>query len=458
MKVKARAQKKLVNDPRFQAVRILTKIDEEGAYSNVLLNDFYQDSEHALKTVDMNLLVKLVYGVLQRKKTLDFYLAPLIQGKTLEVWLVNLLRLSIYQIIYLDRIPNHAIINEAVKISKLNSHQGLANLVNGVLRNFLRQQPRSLDSIEDPIQFLSMKYSMDAWIVEDLASYMGLDRLESLLISLLQPPYLSARLVDPNLSQAQAIGILEREGFSVEAGRLSAKGIRAHGGNLVHSSLYREGRLTIQDESSMLVAPLGKLQGDERVLDACSAPGGKATHIAQFLDKGHLTALDISEYKLQRVHNHLERLALDQRAETILADAGKFMPADGELYDRIYLDAPCSGLGLMRRKPEIKYEKRQEDIRNLADLQASLLEHLHALLKPGGYLIYSTCTLSRLENENQMDSFQERHPNFQVDPISKGELGEGKENILTPQGWLRIWPDDYQTDGFFIARLKKTCN
>ena len=249
MKVKARAQKKLVNDPRFQAVRILTKIDEEGAYSNVLLNDFYQDSEHALKTVDMNLLVKLVYGVLQRKKTLDFYLAPLIQGKTLEVWLVNLLRLSIYQIIYLDRIPNHAIINEAVKISKLNSHQGLANLVNGVLRNFLRQQPRSLDSIEDPIQFLSMKYSMDAWIVEDLASYMGLDRLESLLSSLLQPPYLSARLVDPNLSQDQAIDILEREGFSVEAGRLSAKGIRAHGGNLVYSSLYREGRLTIQDLS-----------------------------------------------------------------------------------------------------------------------------------------------------------------------------------------------------------------
>ena len=222
---------------------------------------------------------------------------------------------------------------------------------------------------------------------------------------------------------------------------------------MIYSTAFSKGQLTIQDESSMLVAPLGELKGQEQVLDACSAPGGKATHIASYLTQGHLTALDISENKLKKVADHLQRMALDDRVTLQVSDATKFNPKNNQLYDIIYLDAPCSGLGLMRRKPEIKYQKTQEDISGLAKIQAELLDHMASLLKVGGTLVYSTCTVSLEENEQALAQFIKRQPAFSIDQLT--EEDNLPSDILTVDGQIRIWPNQYHTDGFFISRLTK---
>ena len=204
----------------------------------------------------------------------------------------------------------------------------------------------------------------------------------------------------------------------------------------------------------MLVAPLGQLKGHEKVLDACAAPGGKATHIASLLDNGHLWALDISKRKLKILADHLDRMNLSDRVTLHATDALKYSPDFQDLFDVIYLDAPCSGTGLMRRKPEIKYRKDQTSIDSLCQIQDQLLEKAASLLKPGGRLIYSTCSLVYEENEYQVQSFLKKHSNFMIDPV-KEEEGVPKK-LLTEEGYIRVWPQVYHTDGFFISRFIKS--
>lgn len=203
----------------------------------------------------------------------------------------------------------------------------------------------------------------------------------------------------------------------------------------------------------MLVAPLGQLRGDEAVLDACAAPGGKATQIASYLTTGHLQALDLSASKLKKLAQHAERMGLQDKLTIQVADARYFVPDTQMLYDVIYLDAPCSGLGLMRRKPEIKYQKSKEAIQSLVNLQAQLLDHVAGLLKPGGRLIYSTCSIAYEENEWQVNAFLDRYPDFARQAIQKEEVKQA--DLITDQGDIRIWPHQYETDGFFISRLSK---
>ena len=202
----------------------------------------------------------------------------------------------------------------------------------------------------------------------------------------------------------------------------------------------------------MLVAPVGDIHGGEQILDACCAPGGKATHIASLLTEGHLTALDISADKMNKVAQHMERMNLTDKVNLKVIDALQFHPKKDTFYDIIYLDVPCSGLGIMRRKPEIKYTKKFRDIQALAQIQAQFLNHFAPYVKPGGKLIYSTCTLSYEENEKNVEQFIKAHPQFEIDPIQPTEV---PSDIIERPGWVRIWPDQYQTDGFFICRMKR---
>lgn len=454
MKVKKNVARKLADQARFQALLILDQVENHGGYSNVLLDRFHQET--SLSPVDTNLVVKLVYGVIQRRYSLDYFLAPFIKGKKVDDWVGSLLRLSIYQFIYLDRIPDHAVFSQAVEMAKLIGHAGLGGFVNGVLRNFQRRADLDLNKLENPLQALAVKYSIAPWIIKELQHQISEADLEALLGSLLEEPYVSARIVKSGLNSQAAREQLSEEGLTSQASPISPVGLRFESGNPVHSSLFQQGALTIQDESSQLVASLGKLQAGMTVLDACAAPGGKATHIAQILRDlggGKLQALDISSAKLTKVDDHLQRLGLSQFVSLQVEDASKFIPTDGKLYDRIYLDAPCSGLGLMRRKPEIKYSKQANHIQALAEIQAELLNHTSSLLKPGGYLIYSTCTLASQENEEQVGAFLQEHEDFELDQIIADEVMAA--GLINDQGMIRIWPHQYHTDGFFIARLKK---
>lgn len=451
MKIKKRAKEKLNQNIRFHALALVDAVENDGAYNNVVIDQWLQNNSFSQR--DQNLLVEIVYGTIQRRYTLDFYLKPFTTGKKIDKWVASLLRLTAYQLIYLDRIPAHAAINEAVEIAKINGHRGLGNFVNAIFRQAQRQGWPSIESIDDPLTYLSVKYSVDLWIIELLSEELSVDQLNQVLASLLRRPYISARINGEPDQRDEVLEQLSTEGFQVQPGGLSPYAVQTKTGNVVNSDAFKAGKLIIQDESSMLVAPLGRIKGHEQVLDMCSAPGGKATHIAQLLTDGHLTALDISDEKLKRVDGHADRMHLDDKITTIATDARTFLPLEAsQLYDIIYIDAPCSGLGLMRRKPDIKYNKELSDISALTKIQDEILDQASHLLKPGGCLIYSTCTVTRVENEARLQAFVERHPEFKLDPIDHTEV---PEDILTTEGCVRIWPNQYHSDGFFISRLYK---
>lgn len=458
MKIKGQARTKLKENVRWHALILLHQIEYEGQYSNVLLDRFIR--QNSLDERDHHFLVQVVYGTVQRRITLDYWLEPFIQGKKMETWVQSLLRMSLYQMVYLDRVPQHAILNEAVKIGKLNGHQGIGNFINGILRAVSRQGLRDLpDPQNECWDYLSVKASLPVWLVESLNEWMGqpdFDVLETALVSLLQIPKLSVRIKGSKADRARIKAQIQEEGIQVIESHVSPYGLIVEKGSILTSSAYRQGEITVQDESSMLVAPLGIQTGDEKVLDACSAPGGKATHMASLLDSGSLLALDLSAAKLKKVEGHLTRMGLMEKASVQVADASKFLPPEGELYDTIYLDAPCSGLGLMRRKPEIKYQKTREDIESLVHIQGDLLEHVSRFLKPGGRLIYSTCTLSPLENENIIETFLKNHSEFCLEPIRPEEVE--MRDLVTDQGMIRVWPHQAMSDGFFIGRLRKRMN
>lgn len=454
MKTKQRSEKQFAQNVRWQALKLIHQIEYENQYSNVLIDQTLQHTQ--LNELDQKLLVQLVYGVVQRRLTLDYYLEPYLKGKKIDTWIASLFRLSVYQLVFLDKIPDHAVLNEAVEIAKTNGHGGLGKFVNAILRQFKRQTLRALPAKDTaPFEYLSIQYSMPLWLVKELSQWLGnnANQLEALLESLLATPNLSARVIAPVSERSSIQQQLLAETVVTEPSQVSPYGLLVQSGNIIHSKVFHDGKVTIQDESSMLVAPLGKLTGTEQVLDACSAPGGKATHIAQLLTTGHLTALDLSSHKLKNVDQHLLRMGLAEKVTTQQADAAKFLPKNNALYDTIYLDAPCSGLGLMRRKPEIKYEKQAQDLVELAKIQAEIFNHVASLLKPGGVLVYSTCTLAPIENEQMVDQFLANHSDFQLDPIQPAELIQ--QDLLNEHGQIRIWPHQYHTDGFFISRLVK---
>lgn len=450
MKIKARSHQKLKNNLRWDMLLLLDQIEEQGEYSNLAIDQYLSQTKRS--EPDSNLVVKVVYGSLQRRLTLDYYLKDFLKGK-IESWVRSLLRLSIYQALYLDRVPQHAIVNEAVEIAKVNGHQGIANLVNGVLRNFFRQPLKALDQIADPLERLSIQYSLPQWLVVYFQKHLSPDSLQAFLASLNQRPHLSARINGLADQRSELQRELHDQGCRVTLSQVSPYGVRIESGPALSSPAFKAGHFTIQDESSMLVAPLGKLQGDERVLDACAAPGGKATHIASFLTSGRLTALDISARKLNILSQHAQRMGLVDKIKIRATDALKFEPDSKKPFDVIYLDAPCSGIGLMRRKPEIKYLKDYDQVLELAELQEQLFDHLLSLLKAGGRLIYSTCTLTYEENEELVAKLLAKHSNLEIEAIQSHEVLQ--EDLLTNQGFIRVWPHQFETDGFFISRFIK---
>lgn len=451
MKIKQRASQQLNSNVRFQALIIIHEVMFEEEYSNIRLQKVIEQNLFSDK--DQALLVRLVYGSIQHYSYLSYQVDQVSQGRKLDTWVRVLLTLSLYQLLYLDRIPDHAVINEAVTIAKTNGHGGLGNFVNAILRKFQRQGEVDIDESLPEIDQWAIRYSIQKEIIEILLEQRPASEVEALLGNLNQAPYLSVR-IQPKKTTREDVKIeLMQAGYDVEDSPISPYGLRLREGNVVTSLAYREGRIIVQDESSMLVAPIGKLQGDEKVLDTCSAPGGKATHIASLLDQGSVLALDISEAKLNKVAQHAQRMDLSDWLVCQLADATTFNPVTGMVYDRIYVDAPCSGLGLMRRKPEIKHKPHPQAIKNLREIQYKILENIYTLLAPGGILVYSTCTISREENELLLEQWLQAHPDMTVDPITPQECQA--DLSLTDQGYIRIWPDQYHTDGFFIARMTK---
>ncbi|MEH7222510.1 16S rRNA (cytosine(967)-C(5))-methyltransferase RsmB [Bacillus sp. JJ1566] len=439
---------------RNVALEILLQIEKNQAYSNLLLNQMIK--KHEVSGKDVGLLTEIVYGTIQRRDTLDFYLAPFLKkSKKLDQWVRILLRLSLYQMLFLDRVPERAIFFEAVEIAKKRGHKGTASLVNGVLRSIQREGVPSLDQLTDEVERIAIETSHPIWLVKRWVRQMGLEETRKMCEVNCLPPEQTARANLMKTTKEELIHMLDVDGIEAEKGSVSVDAIKAVRGNLAHAKAFKEGYFTIQDESSMLVARALGVEKDDQILDSCAAPGGKTTHIAELLNNtGKVFSIDLHEHKIKLINEAVNRLGLEN-VETKALDSRKareFFEAGS--FDRILVDAPCSGFGVIRRKPDIKYSKLESDNENLAKIQLDILTAVSSLLKKDGILVYSTCTIDYEENEGVIKTFLEQHKDFILDETIENYLPE----IVKPyikNGQLQLYPHYFGTDGFYIARLRK---
>ncbi|WP_416654383.1 16S rRNA (cytosine(967)-C(5))-methyltransferase RsmB [Bacillus amyloliquefaciens] len=439
---------------RELALEALEKLEQNQAYSNLLLTSVIKTN--TLSDQDRGLLTELVYGTLQNKIALDYMLKPFIRKPNkVKPWVIQLLRLSAYQMEYLEKIPDRAAIHEAVEIAKKRGHKGIASFVNGILRSLQREGAPSFAEIEDPVLRLSTETSHPEWLVKEWVEAYGFEAAEKICRIHLVPPKQTLRVNRIKADKETLLNEMENAGLEAEAGDLSPDAIKLLKGSIANTEFFQNGQVSIQDESSMLVARALDPKPGETVLDACAAPGGKSAHIAELMqNEGSLTSLDLHRHKVKLIQEGAERLGLTIiDAQTM--DARKAGDAFGaERFDRILVDAPCSGFGVIRRKPDMKYTKTPEDSRRLSEIQLGILREIAPLVKKGGTLVYSTCTMDRTENEEVMHAFIQEHPEFEPDLSLEKRLPE-KARPFVQDGSLQILPHYFGTDGFFISSMRK---
>lgn len=442
---------------REMALEALTAVDRDGAYSNLALNETLK--KHRPEPREAGLATELVYGAIQRRNTLDRVLdLHLTKGGVhkLQPWVRSLLRLSAYQLLYLDRVPAHAAVSEAVSIARRRGHAGVSGLVNAVLRKLAahpgRPEPPSGLGAAERIAFV---HSHPEWLVREWVRAFGEETAERIAAANNEPPKASVRTNRLRASREELIAMLAEEGVAAVPSAITSEGVvLTSGGNPAATAAFAKGACTAQDESSMLVAALVDPSPGMRVLDCCAAPGGKATHLAERMeDKGTVVACDIHPHKRELIASNASRLGL-AAIESIVADAASLPERfEAASFDRVLLDAPCSGFGVIRRKPDIKWTKTPEDVAAIAALQRKLLDAASRLVKVGGMLVYSTCTLEPKENGEQIAAFLAAHPEFvPADMPSSIDGGVAERNAAGP-GQLLVTPADYGSDGFYMARL-----
>ncbi|MFZ4855977.1 MAG: 16S rRNA (cytosine(967)-C(5))-methyltransferase RsmB [Desulfuromonadaceae bacterium] len=442
-------------NPRQAACETLLRIRKEGGFADRLIDT--ELSNGALSGPDRGLYAELVFGVLRRQGTLDHILQRLLEKPMIELdpLALVILRIGLYQLTCLDRIPESAAVNESVNLAKLIT-PGTSGLVNAVLRNYLRR--RDTISFPDisthPAAAIAARHSQPEWLVEQWLDQLGVAEAEQLAEASSQQPPLTLRVNTLRSGRDELLQEFSRQGIDATPCRYSPDGITLVGRHIINTLPgFAEGLFAVQDEASQLAGRLLGAEPGERIWDACCAPGGKTCHIAEQLDdRGELIATDISRSKLTTVQDNFRRLGINSVA-TAVADLHQpdTFP-DGD-FDRILLDAPCSGLGVIRRNPEAKWRLFSGDITRLAAVQKTLLKNAATRLKPGGTLIYSTCSTSEAENELVVEDFLLHHPGFVLENLN--DLFPQWLDLIAFYGMFRVWPHRHGMDGFFAARIKK---
>lgn len=444
---------------RELAYRVLLKV-EEGGYANLLLDEYL--NKHELSSLDRAFVTELVYGTIKYQARLDWYINQLVKkaGK-LETGPRLLLRLAFYQFHHMDRVPPAAVTDEAVKLGKKLFHPGVAGLINGVLRNYLRN-PEKIKlprQEEDPLLYLEVVHSHPRWMVRRWLDRYGLENTIKLCEFNNSPADLWIRT---NTLQTTRESLRERlvaEGCEVLLSRKVPEGLLLKSAPALSKlASFQAGLFTVQDESSMLVAHMLRPQPGQTVLDVCAGPGGKTTHLAQLMqDKGLIVACDVHEHRLNLINENARRLGITI-IRTKLQDAAKIGETAESQYPLILVDAPCSGLGVIRRRPDARWRKKPEDITSLASLQKTILESVLKLLAPGGRLIYSTCTIEPEENFGVIEAVKACHPELKsinLKPYLPYEPAGEEEAAQWEQGMRQILPFADGMEGFFIAGLEK---
>lgn len=446
-----------VDAAREAALKILFEVNEKGAYSNIALNRHLESS--GLQGVDRAFATELVYGVLKWRLALDHVIENFssVKLKKISPWIMNILRLGVYQLLYTSRVPESAACNESVKLAAKHGHRASSGFVNALLRNVAKNRDRlePAEDMADRVPYLSVKYSHPEWMVRKFTDLFGDGFTESLLKADNEVPEFSVRVNSLRTTAGELIRDLEAEGVGAVPGKyLDEALILKNPSAVARLEAFKKGLFQVQDESSMLAAKALDPKPGEFVLDACSAPGGKATHVAQLMqNRGAVLARDVFEHKTKLVMSAAARLGIDI-IRTEVYDSSLPDEAHAGKFDRILLDAPCTGLGIMRRKPEIRWSREAEDEKAVTELQLKLIKAVSSALKPGGTMVYSTCTILPRENRELVRRFLEEDGAFDLDDITP-YIPEKLKGYAEEKGMLQLYPNRDGIDGFFIARLRK---
>jgi 16S rRNA (cytosine967-C5)-methyltransferase len=440
---------------RQLATEILAKVDARKAYADILLDRSLKST--GLSDRDRALLTELVYGTLRWRGHIDGRLTSNLRRPLTDTdaFLRNLLRMTLYQLLFLDKVPAYAAVNEAVETAKVHGGDRAAGFINGVLRNFLREKRTGREPGEDTIGSLAVEYSHPRWLVERWLKEWGREETTALMKANNERARLVLRVNLRRSTREGLLDLLEKNRIAAGPAQWSPQGLVLERGVAVdHLPGFQEGFFQIQGEASQLVAYLLAPRPGERILDACAAPGGKTTHLAELMeDTGRLIALDPSDRGLEKIRANSARLGLASIHAAKSDVSREVAAALRGPYDRILVDAPCSGLGTLRSHPEIKWHRTDTDIERLSALQLKILHQVASYLGPGGVLVYSTCTLTSTENEQVVENFLERHKQFELEDAA-AYLPEAARPLVRGKYFLAL-PHRHDTDGFFAARMRK---
>ncbi len=434
------------------AVKILNRVDRTDAYLDKLLEIEIKNSE--LSGADKSLLFEIVHGVMRWLGRIDWILNGFYKGQFSKCIpnVKNALRVALYQILFLDKVPDYAAVNEAVEFVKKLQGQKPADLTNAVLRSIIRSKndihyPKPE---EDIVNYFSAYYSHPSWLVKRWVNRLGKDFTEQLLIADNNKPYLALRVNNIKTNINELKELLDKVDLKHSQGKYVKEFVRLHTlTNIADWEYFSKGYFSIQDESTGIPCKLLDVRAGMRVLDLCAAPGGKTAFIADMMNnEGEITAIDRYESRLKILSKNLERLGVTN-VKTIVIEAELFETE--ELFDRVLIDAPCSGLGTLTKKPDIKWKRDLGDIRKIVNIQYELIKKGAKLLKPEGILIYSTCTMEPEENFEIVKKFMDENPEFRL--LNAKEFID--EELVDQNGCVQTYPNVHQIDGSFAAKLQR---
>lgn len=434
---------------RALAIEVLARMEATDAWLTPVLDARLSESPPR-DSRDAALATELCYGTTRRRLTLDFALAGVSDRRlgTLEDRVLAALRVGAYQLFY-GRMPARAAVADTVEAIKELGLGRAAGFVNAVLRKLAALPAQPLPPLEPRAAYLSLKESHPGWLVERWLHAFGVERTEAMLAANNQPPPLVLRANSRRTTREALLGLLSEAGLQPEPTLASPAGVALVAKGRVEALLgFQEGLWQVQDEAAQLVVQYADVQSGVRVLDVCAAPGGKTCQLAE---RGPVVALDLHARKLDGVRAEAARLGLGEQLTLRAHDATHPLPADLGLFEAVLLDAPCSGLGTLRRNPELRYRRTEEDIPRLAALQAQLLERAKAAVAPGGLLIYAVCSTEKEECSEQLRRFLEASRDFVLAPPT----GPGARDCPLEDGCLRTLPGPEGRDGFFAARLRR---
>lgn len=451
----------MIDKAREIALKVLYKIDVGNAYSNIVLDEMIKQNKNSLNEKDISLISEIVYGVTTWRLTLDTIIKKYskIRLKKISPWILNILRMSIYQIIFLDKIPKSAAVNEGVNLSKRYGHKSSSGFVNAILRKVTKQDYEDLFNIENVEERISKIYSIPEWIIEELKQEgMEINKIEEICKNSNIKPKVSIRINTLKTTKEKLKNNLLEKQINVQDGILKDFLILDKVKNIENMKEFKEGLFTVQDEAAGLTALILNPKKGEKILDACSSPGGKTTYIAQIVDNdAEIVAWDLHESRIKLVEQNANRLGIDI-IKTKVNDATKYNEEYFEKFDKILLDVPCLGLGVLKRKPDIKWQRNQEDIDTISKIQYEILNTCSKYLKQGGELVYSTCSILDSENKDIIFKFLRKNAEFEIEKIEisqdKNKAKNFFEKYIVDNKFLQVYQNE-KTDGFFICKLNK---